>query len=82
MLEEPKFLSAEQFVLTTLVVKLAAMAALATMLGLGITPPGEQPEKHGPANGGGDQTYRDFDGLDGEPSYQVGGGDEQCSAGQ
>ena len=32
MLEEPKFLSAEQFVLTTLVVKLAAMAALATML--------------------------------------------------
>ena len=32
MLEEPKFLSAEQFLLTTLVVKLAAMAALATML--------------------------------------------------
>jgi two-component system, LytTR family, sensor kinase len=32
MLDEPKFLSAEQFLLTTLVVKLAAMAALATML--------------------------------------------------
>jgi two-component system LytT family sensor kinase len=32
LLEEPKFLSADQFVLTTLVVKLAAMAALATML--------------------------------------------------
>jgi two-component system LytT family sensor kinase len=32
MLEEPKFLSAGQFLLTTLVVKLAAMAALATML--------------------------------------------------
>src|ERR1700758_4694140 len=28
----PKFLSAEQFLLTTLVVKLATMAALATML--------------------------------------------------
>ena len=32
MLQEPKFLTAEQFLLTTLVVKLAAMAALATML--------------------------------------------------
>jgi two-component system LytT family sensor kinase len=32
MLEEQKFLTAEQFLLTTLVVKLAAMAALATML--------------------------------------------------
>jgi len=32
MLQEPRFLSAEQFLLTTLVVKLAAMAALATML--------------------------------------------------
>jgi two-component system LytT family sensor kinase len=32
MLQEPKFLSAAQFLLTTLVVKLAAMAALATML--------------------------------------------------
>src|SRR5687767_13423147 len=32
MLEEAKFLTAEQFLLTTLVVKLAAMAALATML--------------------------------------------------
>jgi two-component system, LytTR family, sensor kinase len=32
MLEEAKFLSAGQFLLTTLVVKLAAMAALATML--------------------------------------------------
>jgi two-component system LytT family sensor kinase len=32
MLQEPKFLSAEQFLLITLVVKLAAMAALATML--------------------------------------------------
>ena len=32
MLQEPKFLTADQFVLTTLVVKLAAMAALATML--------------------------------------------------
>ena len=32
MLPEPKFLSAGQFLLTTLVVKLAAMAALATML--------------------------------------------------
>ena len=32
MLDEPKFLTAEQFLLTTLVVKLAAMAALATML--------------------------------------------------
>jgi len=32
MLQEPKFLSATQFLLTTLVVKLAAMAALATML--------------------------------------------------
>ena len=32
MLQEPKFLSAGQFLLTTLVVKLAAMAALATML--------------------------------------------------
>jgi two-component system LytT family sensor kinase len=32
VLQEPKFLSATQFLLTTLVVKLAAMAALATML--------------------------------------------------
>ena len=32
MLDEPKFLTAEQFLLTTLVVKLAVMAALATML--------------------------------------------------
>jgi two-component system LytT family sensor kinase len=32
VLQEPKFLTAEQFLLTTLVVKLAAMAALATML--------------------------------------------------
>ncbi|MDO8680410.1 MAG: histidine kinase [Acidobacteriota bacterium] len=32
MVQEPKFLSAGQFLLTTLVVKLAAMAALATML--------------------------------------------------
>ena len=32
MLDEPKHLSAEQFLLTTLVVKLAVMAALATML--------------------------------------------------
>ena len=32
MLQEPKLLSAGQFLLTTLVVKLAAMAALATML--------------------------------------------------
>jgi two-component system LytT family sensor kinase len=32
LLQEPKFLSAGQFLLTTLVVKLAAMAALATML--------------------------------------------------
>jgi two-component system, LytTR family, sensor kinase len=32
VLQEPKFLSAGQFLLTTLVVKLAAMAALATML--------------------------------------------------
>lgn len=32
MLQEPKFLSAGQFLVTTLVVKLAAMAALATML--------------------------------------------------
>src|ERR687891_1330441 len=32
MLQEPKFLTAEQFLLTTLVVKLASMAALATML--------------------------------------------------
>ena len=32
MLQEPRFLSATQFLLTTLVVKLAAMAALATML--------------------------------------------------
>lgn len=32
MLQEPKFLSADQFLLTTLVVKLGAMAALATML--------------------------------------------------
>lgn len=32
MLQEPKFLSAGQFLLTTLVVKLAIMAALATML--------------------------------------------------
>ena len=32
MLEEPKFLSADQFLLTTLIVKLAVMAVLATML--------------------------------------------------
>jgi two-component system LytT family sensor kinase len=32
VLQEPKFLTATQFLLTTLVVKLAAMAALATML--------------------------------------------------
>ncbi len=32
MLQEPKFLSAEQFLLTTLIVKLAVMAVLATML--------------------------------------------------
>ncbi|MCC7240402.1 MAG: histidine kinase [Acidobacteria bacterium] len=32
MLQEPKFLSAGQFLLTTLIVKLAVMAALATML--------------------------------------------------
>lgn len=32
MLEEPKFLSADQFLLTTLVVKIAVMAVLATML--------------------------------------------------
>ena len=32
VLQEPKFLTADQFVLTTLVVKLAAMAALGTML--------------------------------------------------
>jgi two-component system LytT family sensor kinase len=32
VLQEPKFLTAEQFLLTTLVVKLASMAALATML--------------------------------------------------
>ncbi|MGH9345683.1 MAG: sensor histidine kinase [Vicinamibacterales bacterium] len=32
MLQEPTFLSAEQFLLTTLIVKLAAMAVLATML--------------------------------------------------
>ncbi len=32
MIQEPKFLSAEQFLLTTLVVKLAVMALLATML--------------------------------------------------
>ena len=32
MLQEPKFLSAEQFLLTTLIVKLAVVAVLATML--------------------------------------------------
>ena len=32
MIEEPKFLTADQFLLTTLVVKLAVVAALATML--------------------------------------------------
>jgi two-component system LytT family sensor kinase len=32
VLQEPKFLSAEQFLLTTLIVKLAVMATLATML--------------------------------------------------
>jgi two-component system LytT family sensor kinase len=32
MLQEPKFLSADQFLLTTLIVKLAVMTALATML--------------------------------------------------
>lgn len=32
MVQEPKFLSAEQFLLTTLIVKLAGMALLATML--------------------------------------------------
>jgi two-component system LytT family sensor kinase len=32
VLEEPKFLSADQFLLTTLIVKLAVMAVLATML--------------------------------------------------
>jgi two-component system LytT family sensor kinase len=32
MLQEPKFLSAEQFLLTTLIVKLAVMAVLATMV--------------------------------------------------
>jgi two-component system LytT family sensor kinase len=32
LLEEPKFLSADQFLLTTLIVKLAVMAVLATML--------------------------------------------------
>ncbi len=32
MLQEPRFLSAEQFLLTTLIVKLAVMAVLATML--------------------------------------------------
>src|SRR5690606_37092520 len=32
VLQEPKFLSAGQFLLTTLIVKLAVMAALATML--------------------------------------------------
>ena len=32
MLQEPKFLSAGQFLLTTLIVKLAVMTALATML--------------------------------------------------
>ncbi|MBF8301011.1 MAG: ypdA 1, partial [Acidobacteria bacterium] len=32
MIEEPKFLSADQFLLTTLIVKLAIMAVLATML--------------------------------------------------
>ena len=32
MLEEPQFLSADQFLLTTLIVKLAVMAVLATML--------------------------------------------------
>lgn len=32
MLQEPKFLSAEQFLLTTLIVKLAVIAVLATML--------------------------------------------------
>ena len=32
VLEEPKFLSADQFLVTTLMVKLAVMAVLATML--------------------------------------------------
>ena len=32
VLEEPRYLSAEQFLLTTLIVKLAVMAVLATML--------------------------------------------------
>ena len=32
MLQEPRFLSAAQFLLTTLIVKLAVMAVLATML--------------------------------------------------
>src|SRR6185503_6830558 len=32
MLQEPKFLTAEQFLLTTLVVKLAVMAVMATMV--------------------------------------------------
>ena len=32
MFQEPKFLSAEQFLLTTLIVKLAVVAVLATML--------------------------------------------------
>src|SRR3989454_6011775 len=32
MLQEPKFLSAEQFLLTTLIVKMAVMAVLATMV--------------------------------------------------
>jgi hypothetical protein len=52
------------------------------MVGSGIATPGEQPEKYGPADGGGDKTYRYFDGLDGESSHQVGGGDEECSASQ
>ncbi len=32
MFQEPRFLSADQFLLTTLIVKLAVMAVLATML--------------------------------------------------
>ena len=32
MFQEPRYLSAEQFLLTTLIVKLAVMAVLATML--------------------------------------------------
>ena len=32
MLQEPKFLTAEQFLLTTLIVKMAVMAVLATMV--------------------------------------------------